>query len=154
MKKSGYTLIELVMVMTILFLVFTVFLSFNNFEKRILYQIESDYASCEIQDFFTFSKLWCKTNKTYGSIMIHMTERKIYLVSKNHNTIKVVNLPESIDIFVDTESNNKITTIPISKNGRIDKAFTINLKNKLNEVIEITVSVGVDKISIKDKRQY
>ena len=70
MKKKGFTLIELVIVMALIIILGATSINIINFYKKTSANIRTKEALYEIREFFSYSKKYCINNKIAGYIII------------------------------------------------------------------------------------
>ena len=87
----------------------------------------------------------CIKEKKRGEIVISPSDNKIYFKIGTSQDMEFLKLPSGIKIA----SGRSI--IPLSNNGRLNKADTIVFQNSFNELRKITIRVGVDYISLDGK---
>lgn len=145
MKKKGFTMIEVIVSLSIILIIFSCSISKNSFDKNIYEDIEDNGFIYEVHDFITYSRLKCIKEKKRGEIVISPSDNKIYFKIGTSQDMEFLKLPSGIKIA----SGRNI--IPLSNNGRLNKADTIVFQNSFNELRKITIRVGVDYISLDGK---
>jgi len=143
-KKDGFTLIETIISIFILTVLFSVGISQSTFGNNLVYSMEKTACVYEIQNILSYGKAVCKEKNKYGKIVIDSSKNEIRFIEGWDNIEKVVKLPTEIIIV------NKYKSIQITSEGKIAQGITIELIDKYRERQDITISVGVDLITIKD----
>lgn len=144
MRKSGYTLIEIIASLFILLVIFSLVISLSKLGRNIKNDVKENGCIYEIQSLLTYGKVVCKQKDKYGKITITSSKKQIRFVEGWDGIEKIINLPEEIKII----SND--VSIYINPNGRIVQGTTIKLIDNNGERQNITIGVGVDLIVIKD----
>ena len=70
MKKKGFTLIELIIVMALIIILGTTSINTINFYKKTSANIRTKEALYEIREFFSYSRKYCIINKISGDVVI------------------------------------------------------------------------------------
>jgi len=143
-KKDGFTLMETIISIFILTVLFSVGISQSTFGNNLVYSMEKTACVYEIQNILSYGKAVCKEKNKYGKIVIDSSKNEIRFIEGWDNIEKVVKLPTEIIIV------NKYKSIQITSEGKIAQGITIELIDKYRERQDITISVGVDLITIKD----
>lgn len=151
MRKKGVTLIELVIVMAILSILFASGAKVYDFYKSTKSVIEAKEALYDIEESLSYSKLYCNNEEIAGTIVLSKINDEYSLIfygsgyneisSKIIRGVKLYNSQFSIVI-------NRLE-VKIQNNGVID-AMTIRVKDKLGKKYEIAISVGSNKISMRN----
>ena len=144
MKKDGFTLIETTVSIFILTVLFSVGISQSTFGNNLVYSMEKTACVYEIQNILSYGKAVCKEKNKYGKIVIDSSKNEIRFIEGWDDIEKIVKLPTEIIII------NKYKSIQITSEGKIAQGITIELIDKYRERQDITISVGVDLITIKD----
>ena len=144
MKKYGFTLIETVVSIFILTILLSVGMSQSTFGNNLAYSMEKAACVYEIQNILSYGKAVCKEKNKYGKIVIDSSKNEIRFIEGWDDIEKIVKLPTEIIII------NKYKSIQITSEGKIAQGITIQLIDKYRERQDITISVGVDLITIKD----
>lgn len=141
MKKRGYTLVELIAVMSIIAILATVSITGVSSIINIKNNMELDSVTYEIRQLLSMAKKYCRTNRLDGKIIIIQNDNKITFNA--NGIIKSVNMPEGIKI-------KKSYSININKEGYITDSLTITIIGYKGEYNEISIGVGNDIITVKD----
>lgn len=149
--KKGYTLIELIVVLSII-AIFSSIVVVNIVKvKERLEDIEFKNLEVEVKSLLSFGKAYCRKNKVPGQIIIG-SDRKIikFVVTDRYSPItKVINLDNDIEVGSNlrVSENLKQDANNISDEGFIKSAGTITITNSSKtKRIDITISVGNDII--------
>jgi len=148
--KKGYTIIELVIVLTIL-TIFSSITAINVIKyKERLDDIEFNSIANEVKSLLSFGKAYCRKNRVVGKIIVGTDRKTIrFEVTDSSSPIsKIVKLKDDMEIGSNFNSSGNITRDEnnINSEGFIKTAGTITIKNENEKRIEITVSVGNDII--------
>ncbi len=140
-KKSGYTLIELIIVMALIGLILSVSipsisLIFNNKEKLELMEFIKDIN-------YARSKAVME-NDLYTLILY--TEENKYIIFNKKMIVKEKFFTQGISI----KSENLNSSITFYPTGTPNKAGKINLTNKKDKTITITITPATGKINLKN----
>jgi len=144
MKKNGFTLIELIVVLGILSICsFIIYPHINSYEEKKL-AMEMEHGVNGTIEFINSCKMYARNNynnrKTFR-LVIQSRELKLY-----HGTVKVHSyvLPDSLRIHIDNDAS---ITIPLDIDGNISLGKSINLYNSEGQREVITIKVGTDYVS-------
>jgi len=143
-KKDGFTLIETTVSIFILTILLSVGMSQSTLGNNLTYSMEKASCVYEIQNILSYGKAVCKEKNKYGKIVIDSSKNEIRFIEGWDDIEKIVKLPTEIIII------NKYKSIQITSEGKIAQGITIELIDKYRERQDITISVGVDLITIKD----
>ena len=78
--KKGYTLIELIIVLSIM-LIFSSLASLGyNFYKNSVEKIKLESTALEVRELLSFSKAYCRKNEITGNILVASDRKSITLV--------------------------------------------------------------------------
>ncbi|MDI9216123.1 MULTISPECIES: type II secretion system protein [Clostridium] len=148
MKKGGYTLIELIIVLSIIALLATVGFSGVKYFKDKSESLKLQNNVYEVRALLSFAKSYCRKNKVVGNIAINKNKKEVVfeVLELNHKLTKILKLDNDINV----SSNFQGGINNINREGFIKTAGTISLSYKNNKFIEITVSVGNDIIRGND----
>lgn len=144
MKKGGYTLVELVAVISIVMILASIGLLTLNYFNRIEKQVEFNVASCEVRALLSYGKKYCKKNNTEGAFIINNTENKFKFMKSNSELwfVKDINYSKNITLLAPG-------TIKVDRDGYITTACTVYIKGDDGKIEEITVGVGNDIITME-----
>ena len=148
MKKKGFTLIELIITLSILLLFTTITsTSIKAYNNRIVDIKTSKYAY-EIKTLLSYSKSYCRKHKVNGSLFIDIKENsfKFFILEKNNHFEKFVYLEDKFSAVSNYNGNAFI----ISKDGYIREAGTISLMYNGKVVRKIKIGVGNDIIGVTE----
>lgn len=146
--KKGYTLIELIIVLSIMLLFSSLASLGYNFYKNSVEKIKLESTALDVRDLLSFSKAYCRKNEITGNILVASDRKSIYFTVDN-KTKKVIKLEDGLEIGSNFSGDNVV-----SEKGFITKAGTINIRSVyLNKSFELKVSVGNDIIRVNDKNE-
>ena len=148
MKRKGYTLIELIVVLSIMSILSTLAIGGGMYFKDKGEVLTFENSIYEVKSLLSFAKSYCRKNKIEGDILIDKNGESITfnVNNKNHGIIKKITLNKDIKVG----SNFKSGINKINKEGFITGAGTITLNYKNIKVVKITISVGNDIIRVND----
>lgn len=148
--KKGYTLIELIIVLSIIAVISSIAtINIVKFKEKMEI-IELNSVANEVKSLLSFGKAYCRKNKVSGQILVGSNRRTVTfeVTNKEFPITKTIRLNKDIEVG----SNFKVSSSSTSDNnnityeGYIKSAGTITLTHKSNKRINITVSVGNDII--------
>ncbi|MBD7916584.1 prepilin-type N-terminal cleavage/methylation domain-containing protein [Clostridium sp. Sa3CUN1] len=146
--KKGYTLIEVIIVLSIISLISSIAIVNISKVKENLEVIEFKNSANEVKALLSFAKAYCRKNKVHGQIIVGSDRKTIaFEVSdKNHSFKKIIKLSKNIEVGSNFKVSSSITSANnnVTDEGYIKSAGTITLMYKNNRKIEITISVGND----------
>lgn len=147
MRKEGYTLIELIIVLSIITLLSTVGFGGVKYFKDKIESLKLQNNVYEVRGLLSFAKSYCRKNEVVGNIAISKNKKDVVfeVIERNHQLTKILNLDDNIKVT----SNFQNGINNINKEGFIKTAGTITLSYK-DKLIEIKVSVGNDIIRVND----
>ncbi|MDV4152542.1 type II secretion system protein [Clostridium sp. AL.422] len=148
--KKGYTLIELIIVLSIITILASIsIINVGRFREKFE-NIELNNLATEVKSLLSFGKSYCRKNKVPGKIIVGADRKTITfeVTNNSYETSKSIKLKDSMDIGSNFNSSGNIKTNEnnINDEGFIKSAGTITITNGYNKRIEITVSVGNDII--------
>lgn len=146
-KKTGFTIIELIVVIFIITIVITGGLGMIASFQKIREKENINNAIYEVVDTLSYAKAYCRKNSREGVVGINTKEDFIDFSFDRYNyKFKKVYMPKDIKLVSNFTSGTKIK---ISKDGYINNSGSIEVRYKKKTVATITVSVGNDIINIK-----
>lgn len=148
--KKGYTLIELIIVLSIIAVISSVtMVNIVKFKEK-MDVIEFNSVASEVKSLLSFGKSYCRKNKVSGQILVASDRKSItFEVSNNESPItKTIKFNKNTEVGSNFKVSSSITSDNnnITDEGYIKSAGTITLTHKSNKRIYITVSVGNDII--------
>lgn len=148
--KKGYTLIELIIVLSIIAVISSIAtINIVKFKEKMEI-IEFNSVANEVKSLLSFGKAYCRKNKVSGQILVGKNRKTItFEVTNNEFPItKTIRLNKDIEVGSNFKVSSSITSDNnnITDEGYIKSAGTITLTHKSNKRINITVSVGNDII--------
>lgn len=144
-RKRGFTLIELIVVLGIMSVCLTVVYPYiNNYEQRIL-GIEMESGINGVIEFINGCKSYARNNDNFEKhSRINIEERKLILY-QGTRSIRQYTLPDSVKVRLPYGS----IRINLDLTGQINDASTINLYNTSSRTEAITIKVGTGYVSKK-----
>lgn len=146
MKRKGFTLIELIVVLGILSIVtFTIYPYINSYEEKKL-AMEMEQGVNGVIEFINSCKIYARNNYNKTQLTRLVIESK--RLALYHGTKKVYSytLSDSLRIHIENDSS---VTILLDINGNTSLGRTINLYNLKGKGESITIKVGTDYVSKK-----
>ena len=143
MKKTGFTLIEVVASLAILTILFGTGITLSKLGRNIYSNIIIDGYVYEIQNLLSYGKAICMEKNKYGKISINTQTNEIAFIERWDDIEKTIVLPKEIKI-------QKNLNVFINSGGKIEQGSTITLVDKFGDKHEIIIRVGVDLIVIKE----
>lgn len=141
-SKSGYTLLELVVVLALFAIVFSISIPsikviFINMEKRELMTFRRDIINARNSAI---------VENTYYTLKINVKNNSYQIIKhgSQNETIRNVKFENGIKIL----NNNFNSSLNFSPTGSPNKGGTIKLTNKKGEIIEITITPATGKVNI------
>lgn len=135
--KKGFTLIELIIVISILSIIFSYSLvslgAISNLENKIDVDIFDNKLLC----FINRSKVYCREKQVGGDIGFNLNRRNITFNNGIQEIFKM-DFPENFDIVSST--NRHIITI--NDRGIVKNACSIKFKDRKGNMHCITICVG------------
>ena len=140
--KRGYTLIELIIVLTIIAILMLPTLNISKSYIETIRRVKGKSIINEISNLISYSKYYCRHYDSCGLIQVNSSEGKITFkdTSKKSKTIKSIVLEDG---FKFTRNNS----LSINKIGHI-QSDTIRIIDKGGKVYRVTISTGVDTVNI------
>lgn len=140
--RSGYTLLELVAVLALLAIIFSISLP----------SIKGILISKERSELMTFRKdiIYARNRaiieNTYYTLNVNKTNNSYQIIkhSKKNETIRNVKFKNGIKIL----NNNFESSLSFSPTGTPNKGGTILLTNTNGDIIEITITPATGKVNI------
>ncbi|MGL5085498.1 MAG: type II secretion system protein [Clostridium sp.] len=148
MKKKGYTLIELIAVMSILAILLGSGFTIVSVMRQLKEDAEFQCVVGEISSILSYGKSYCRKYRTDGEITIDTYANKITF----RNTkliIKSVKLPDKVVVAVRGVNS---TIINVNEEGYLKKACNIEVTYGKRQKV-ITIAVGVDKVTVKSEQE-
>ena len=147
-KKSGFTLIEMIIVISIMSIIGGCSAISVRYYKTIENKIEADYYCNAVVSFINNSKMYCRENSCSAAIILDIEKNEMKL---NKGTDMIRKLTFSNKIRLDTATRKKIV---IKNKGYSDDACTITLMDNKSKPYTITMRVGSEYVKITEKRIY
>lgn len=140
-NRKGYTLVELLVVITLMAIVISVSIPsfeivFNTAEKKELMEFKRDLI-------YARNKAVMENN--IYTIRLFIKQNRYQIIKNGKVIIKDKTLSAGI-IIIENNVDNFVDFYPT---GAPSKAGTIQLRNKKNQVILITINVATGKINLK-----
>ncbi len=144
MKKNGFTLIELIVVLGILSICsFIIYPHLNSYDEKKL-AMEMEHGVNGTIEFINSCKMYARNNydnRKLFRLVIQSRELNLY-----HGTVKVHSylLPDSLRIHI---SNDASISIPLDIDGNTSMGRSINIYDSEGRREVITIKVGTDYVS-------
>ena len=143
MRKRGYTLIEVIVVIAILLVIMPIFINGKSTYK-LIDTITSKSLKNDIANIISFAKHYSYNTGNTGRLEINTLSGEILFIdTKNEitkNIIVKVTLPKGYKFVSDFK-------IPVSSKGVVS-SNSIIFKSLTGEYHEVTISVGIDLVNI------
>lgn len=143
--KKGITLIELIAVLAIMSIIFSIsympIKAFNHIENNI----EFEYVNDSIFSFLNISKIKCKEKRKVGIIYFDLAKNSIYFFLDNRK-ISFYQFPKGYTI---TNLNLEGLKMNIDIRGQSFNGGTLIYKDREKGLHTITFHVGQDYVDIK-----
>lgn len=146
--KKGFTLIEIVIVITVIGILNMCFFSYLNTYKVYKGKILVDRYNNSIMTFINSCKQYCYYNNIPGFIKFDIIgNRLIFTVD---TVIKrILNTPNEFKLYSINVSNGR-SEVWFDNKGFTSDACTISYMDSINKVHAITISVGTSYVEIKN----
>lgn len=154
MKKQGYTLIEVITVLSIMIVLIGGGATIVSSLKHIKNDVEVENVVYEIYNILSYAKSYCRRNLCDGKIIIDMQKNSVLFRYREYDngyrdvTVRNEKFPSNIKI----SSNFKSGTINVSELGYLKNSGTILIKYG-KKYKEISIAVGNDITNIKDEKE-
>lgn len=143
MKKRGYTLVELIVVISILLVLIPMMINGKAIYK-LIDNITANSLKGDIASLISFAKHYSYNTGNTGKLEINNEKGEIYFIDTkseiSKNIIAKVTLPKGYK-FVEGFK------IPVSNKGVVS-GDSINFKSLTGEYYKVTISVGIDLVNI------
>ena len=145
MKKAGFTLIEVLITMSIMTIIFGC--SLINVKKcaSVGNKMEVQVFGSSLVNFIVASKKHCRDSGT-GGYMYFLAGKNTIQLSCNSSVVKKLKMPEG---FSDLYINRAGSKIYIDNKGFTSDACTIRFKDRDGVAHYVTVSVGTANVYFK-----
>lgn len=145
MKKAGFTLIEVLIAMSIMTVIFGCSLINVKNCAAVGNRMEVEVFGNSLVNFIVASKKHCRDSDTGGYIYFLASKNTIQL-SCNTSVVKKLKMPEG---FSDLYINRAGSKIYIDNKGFTSDACTIRFKDKIGGPHYVTISVGTANVYFK-----
>lgn len=142
MRKKAFTLMELLVVMSIITIFSTITFTSYKYISKFKDNEELEYSTNICIDFILKGKNYCKNNNKSGCILYVRNKNSLYF-SSDINDGEYMSLPENVTI---EETPFISKGVKINEDGVIGSAGSINLKNKSNKRKKVIISVYTNYI--------
>lgn len=145
-KKKGFTLIEVLTVISIILIfIFSGDFCVNAYGK-MLNSLDVSYCSNSITGFILNAKLYCRKNDVSGCMFFDIEKNKIIL-SSNMKLINEYIMPKGFKLL---SVNAPSKFIYINNKGIVENACTIRYRDRRDSYHRITICVGSGYVEIKE----
>jgi len=145
MKKAGFTLIEVLIALSIITALFGCSLINVKNYAAIGNKMDVEIFGNSLVNFIVTSKKYCRDKNT-GGYLYFLTSKNTIQLSCNSDIIKKVKMPEG---FSDLYINRAGSKISIDNKGFTSDACTIRFKDRCGGAHYITISVGTANVDFK-----
>ena len=139
MKKKGFTLIEIVVVLAILAVLMPIGLKAYKYANDISVNLKKKSVLGEISELLSYAKYYCRSNDTAGRISITGNKEMTFRDDQNMSFYRKLILPEGL-----TFTTNYIVTC--TSEGVLS-ANSIYIRSGNGHYYRISIAVGVDKVN-------
>ena len=148
MKKKGYTLIELIVVMAILSILFGCGFTMINTLNKIKKEVELEDAVYRVHSLLSYAKSSCRKKFIEGIILIDQVDNTISFQYRINNK-DIIERTETFSNNIKVRKNVGENKISVSDKGYLNTAGSIDIESGERKY-KITISVGIDDINIKE----
>lgn len=143
-RKKGYTLIEVIVVLSIITILSTAIIGGTKYFKNKSESLKFQNIAYEVKSLLSFAKSYCRKNNVVGNIVISNDRKSIFfeVSDSRYKLNRIIQLESGIEIG----SNFKLGRTKVNDEGFIKEAGTITLSDNNSKFIKITISVGNDII--------
>jgi prepilin-type N-terminal cleavage/methylation domain-containing protein len=145
MKKAGFTLIEVLIALSIITALFGCSLINVKNYAAIGNRMDVEIFGNSLVNFIVTSKKYCRDNNT-GGYLYFLTSKNTIQLSCNSNIINKMKMPEG---FSDLYINRVGSKISFDNKGFTSDACTIRFKDRSGGAHYITISVGTANVDFK-----
>ncbi len=146
MKKRGFTLIELIVVLGVMTVCTAVVYPYMNHHENKILKIEMESGVNGVIEFINGCKSYARNNDDFEKHSKIVLEEKSITLYQDTRTIRQYSLPDSVKI---TRPYGNNIVIYIDATGQINPGSTIELYNSSGGLKEITIKVGTGYVSKK-----
>lgn len=143
--KKGFSLIELLVVMSIIAIISSISLLGISKYNNIKNDVDLNMTETSILGIINYGKQYCREKEKPGFILFDLITNEIGFYSQNRE-IEIFKLPEGIKIEDINTNSNKLD---IDKFGITSDAGTILLRDNNNKLYSLTINVGAGYAEIK-----
>lgn len=143
--KKGFSLIELLVVMSIIAIVASISLLGISKYNNIKNEVDLNMTESSILGIINYGKQYCREKEKPGFVLFDLAENEVGFYNQNRK-IDRFKLPSEIKI---EGINTNFNRIDIDKYGITSDAGTILLSDSNNKVFSITINVGAGYAEIK-----
>lgn len=144
-KKKGFTLIELVAVMAIMTIIFSLGVSYIGLFRRVQESSSEKLLVLKIEDLLRYSKEYFLINGSDGKVRF---DRELNTITATDNSVNILDIKYDDEFDVYFQRGTYIGELRISSRGIIDSG-TIMIYKKGKRICKITIRVGVDYINVQ-----
>lgn len=147
MRRKGFTLIEVLVVMAVMLIISSISITgFNNY-KKFCNEIDADNFDSSILSMFNFARAYCRYKECTGTILFSPKEDKIKFL-EGPFLKESLQLPEGFH-FKENNMQNDEYSIYIVQDGGIKTSGTMEYEDRKGETHIITIGVGAFYVEIK-----
>lgn len=143
MKKRGFTLLELVIVLSILSILMPLGLNAYKSARDISINLQKKSAIADISNLLSYAKYYCRKNDTAGKIRVEGKKNMVFKDDADLTVKGKVVLPEGLSFTTNYD-------LTCTSEGMLS-SNSIYLKNDSGKHYRITISVGVDKVNFYEE---
>ncbi len=143
--KKGFTLIEIMILISLCMIVFTISFTKLSGYNKIRNNIAIDETGISIVNFINNCRDICRKEKKQGYI-IYNTKKNNMSFSIDRKCVKDLNFPDEVSIdFI----NSKGGKIVIDNRGFTSNACTLRFKDNKGKIHKVTICVGSAHVEFK-----
>jgi prepilin-type N-terminal cleavage/methylation domain-containing protein len=144
--KNGYTLIELITVISIILIISGFSFSYYSHHMKLCNYVDIEYCSESIVYIVDHTKQYCRENGVSGYVLFDFSNNAVSSSCSGKRLNKFY-LPNGCKLYRINAKNNMVD---INNNGLTGDACTIIYKDKNGLNHHITICVGSSNVEIQD----
>jgi type II secretory pathway pseudopilin PulG len=143
--KKGYTLMEVLVSISIIIIFFSFSLIGISKYKDLKNDIDIELCKNEIIGIINYGKQYCRENERIGYVLFDSVSNQVKFFC-NNKRIDSFKFPKGVTMY---SINTDNATIDIDKTGFTSDAGTIRIRDGKGIIHTITINVGVGYVEIK-----
>lgn len=151
MKKKGFTLVEIIVVLSIVFILVSISIKGIGIYSKLVSESEIENYLVTLKNKFIYYKEFCISNKTNITFSI-LSNGDIEVKDKSYSIVEVIRREENLQIVFGTgESQTNTRTYYIDETSKIHQSGTLGFKDIYSNKYKLTISPGDEVIRIYSK---